>query len=80
MPRSKKTKSCFKRDEQGRVILGSAKEMAAWVKLGFEEQDKNRNPLIPFWKTYIDLRNCVLYVSYPVDSKKPVSKIFNLFF
>lgn len=78
MPRSKKTKSSFKRDEQGRVILGSAKEMAAWVKLGFEEQDKNRNPLIPFWKTYIDLRNCVLYVSYPVDSKKPVSKIFNL--
>jgi hypothetical protein len=40
MPRSKKTKSSFKRDEQGRVILGSAKEMAAWVKLGFEEQNK----------------------------------------
>lgn len=78
MPRSKKTKSSFKRDEQGRVILGSAKEMAAWVKQGFEEQDKNRNPLIPFWKDYIDLSNCVLYVSYPVDSKKPVSKIFNL--
>lgn len=78
MPRSKKTKSSFKRDEQGRVILGSAKEMAAWVKLGFEEQNKNRNPLIPFWKEYIDLRNCVLYVSYPIDSEEPVSKIFNL--
>lgn len=78
VPRSKKTKSGFKRDEQGRVILGSAKEMAEWVKLGFEEQNEKRSPVIPFWKNYIDLSNCVLYVSYPVDSKEPVSKIFNL--
>ena len=74
----KTTKACFKRDEKGRVILGSAKEMAAWVKLGFEEQDKNRTPLLPFWKNYINLSNCVLYVSYPVDSKESTSKIFNL--
>ena len=59
VPRSKKTKSGFKRDEQGRVILGSAKEMAEWVKLGFEEQNEKRNPVIPFWKNYIDLSNCV---------------------
>lgn len=74
----KKTKSDFNYDDQGRAILGSAKEMADWVKLGFEEQAKKRNPFIPFWKNYIDLRNCVLYVSYPVDSKEPTSKIFNL--
>lgn len=76
----KKTKTSFKRDEKGRAILGSAKKMASWVKLGFEEQDKERekNPLTPFWDNYIDLRNCVLYVSYPVDSKEPKSKIFNL--
>lgn len=80
MPRSKRTKDSFKRDEKGRVVLGSAKEMAEWVKLGFEELEKNRkkNPLIPFWKNYIDLSNCVLYVSYPIDCKEPTSKIFNL--
>ena len=74
----KTTKASFKRDEKGRSILGSAKEMAAWVKLGFAEQNKKRSPLIPFWKNFIDLSNCVLYVSYPVDSKEPKSKIFNL--
>ena len=37
MPRTKKTKSDFPHDEQGRAILGTAKEMAAWVKLGFVE-------------------------------------------
>lgn len=72
------SKSHFSYDDQGRAILGSAKEMAAWVKLGFEEQKKKRNPLVPFWKNFIDLSNCVLYVSYPVDSKEPKSKIFNL--
>lgn len=78
MPQSKMNKSCFTYDDQGRAILSSAKEMAAWVELGFEEQNKKRSPLIPFWKNFIDLSNCVLYVSYPVDSKEPTSKIFNL--
>lgn len=78
MPRSKKTKDGFKRDEEGRVVLGSAKEMAEWVKLGFKEQDARNTPDIPFKQHYIDLSNCVLYISYPVGSKEPVSQIFNL--
>ncbi len=44
---SKITKSDFIYDDHGRAILGSAKEMAAWVKLGFAEQNKKRSPLIP---------------------------------
>lgn len=76
--RSKKTKDSFKRDDQGRVILGSAKEMAEWVKLGFKEQDARNTPDIPFRQHYIDLSNCVLYISYPVGSEKPTSEIFNL--
>lgn len=44
MSRIKKTKSDFNYDDQGRAILGSAKDMAAWVKLGFEEQDKKKRP------------------------------------
>lgn len=78
LQRSKKTKSSFTQDDQGRTILGSAKEMADWVKICFYEQDKKRNPDIPFQKNYIDLSNCVLYVSYPIGSKKTVSQIFNL--
>ena len=78
MAHAKIVKSDFKYDKQGRVILGSAQEMAAWVKIGFKEQRKMRSPLIPYWKNYIDLSNCVLYVSYPIDSKEPVSEIFNL--
>ncbi len=42
MPKTKNTKESFKRDEHGRVILGTAKEMAVWVKLGFEEQGSIR--------------------------------------
>jgi len=76
--RSNKTKDSFKRDEQGRAILGSAKEMAEWVKLGFVEQDKRNTPDIPFQQYYIDLSNCVLYISYPIGSKEPTSEIFNL--
>lgn len=72
------TKSDFNYDEQGRAILGSAKEMAAWVELGFEEQDKRKILDEPFYKHYIDLCNCVLYISYPIDSKEPQSQIFNL--
>lgn len=78
MPRSKKTKDSFKRDNEGRAILGSAKEMAEWVKLGFKEQDDKRDSDIPFKRHYIDLSHCVLYISYPVGSNEPVSKIFNL--
>ena len=40
MLESKKTKSDFIYDDQGRAILGSAKEMVAWVELGFEEQEE----------------------------------------
>lgn len=72
------SKTSFKKDNKGRAVLGSAKEMAEWVNLGFEEQKRNRRPDIPFWKPYIDLRNCVLYVSYPIGSDNPTSKIFNL--
>lgn len=72
------SKSNFKYDDQGRAILGSAKEMAAWVKLGFEEQEKRKNLDIPYNQHFIDLRKCVLYVSYPIDSETPTSQIFNL--
>lgn len=78
MDRSKKTKASFKHDDQGRAILSTAKEMAEWVKLGFEEQDARKNLDIPFKQYYIDFSNCVLYISYPIDSRTPVSKIFNL--
>ena len=78
MSRARITKSSFTYDKDGRAILGSAKDMAAWVKLGFEEQDKRRMPEDPFRQNIIDLRNCVLYVSYPIGSKTPASQIFNL--
>ena len=78
MPRSKKTKKSFKRDEKGRVVLGSAKEMAEWVNLGYKEQDARNTPDIPFKQHYIDLSNCVLYISYPIGSEDPKSEIFNL--
>jgi len=74
-----KTKSSFRRDEKGRAILGTAKDMAAWVKLGFEEQDKRKSTDDPFYKHFIDLRNCVLFISYPIGGKgNPTSIIFNL--
>ena len=78
MPCLKKTKASFRRDEKNRAVLGSAKEMMEWVKLGFEEQDARNTPDIPFQRHYIDLRNCVLYISYPIESEDPTSKIFNL--
>ena len=74
----KKTKSSFKYDEKGRAILGSAKEMAEWVNLGFKEQDARNTPDIPFRQHYIDLSNCVLYISYPIGSEDSKSEIFNL--
>lgn len=78
MPRSKKTKASFPHDDQGRAILGSAKEMTTWVKLCFEEQAKRKIPDDPFEHRFIDLRKCVLYISYPIGSKTPASQIFNL--
>ena len=78
MPYLKRTKASFKRDEKDRAILSSAKEMMEWVKLGFKEQDARNTLDIPFQRHYIDLRNCVLYISYPIKSKNPTSKIFNL--
>lgn len=78
MPRTKKTKSDFSHDEQGRAILGTAKEMAAWVKLGFVEQDERKSPDDPFHQHYIDLRKCVLFISYPIGSKTPSSRVFNM--
>lgn len=78
MSRSKKAKTNFKRDGKGRVVLGSAKEMAEWVKLGYKEQDARNTPDIPFKQHYIDLSNCVLYISYPIGSEDPKSEIFNL--
>lgn len=78
MPRSKKRKLDFPRDDQGRAILGSAKEMAAWVQLGFEEQDKRKSSDDPFFKHYIDLTQCVLYISYPIGGKSLATRIFNL--
>lgn len=44
MLRINKTKSDFNHDDQGCAILGSTRDMAAWVKLGFEEQDKKKRP------------------------------------
>jgi len=79
MSHAKKTKDSFKRDEQNRAILGSAKEMAEWVKLGFEEQDKSKTPDDEsILKNYIDFRNCVLYISYPIGSKTHSTEVFNL--
>lgn len=78
MPRSKKTKTSFAYDDQGRAILSTAKDMAAWVKMGFEEQKKRRGADDVFLDDYIDLTNCVLYISYPIGSKNPTAQIFNL--
>lgn len=78
MPRRKKTKNSFNYDSQGRAILGSAKEIAEWVRLGFEEQNKSRRPDEALLKNFIDLRKCVLYVTYPIGSNAPMSRIFNL--
>ena len=79
MPIVKKTKASFKYDAQGRAILGSAKEMAEWVKLGFEEQNKGKTPDDEsILKNYINFRKCVLYISYPVGRKTHSSEIFNL--
>lgn len=78
MQSSKKSKAEFNRDDKGRAILGSAQEMADWVQLGFAEQDEHKNMDIPFEQHFINLSNCVLYISYPIASKEPASQIFNL--
>lgn len=72
------SKETFPKDkETGKTILGSAAEMKNWVELGFEEQKAHHSEGIPF-KPYIDLRNCILYVSYPIDKSEVTSRIFNL--
>lgn len=73
----KKSEHNFNYDGQGRVVLNSAKEIAAWVIKGFKEQDKRKSPDDPFYEHFIDLRNCVLSISYPMDSKTPTHEIFN---
>lgn len=78
MSQVRRNKSDFNYDEQGRAILGSAEDMATWVELGFYEQDLREEPDFPFQSKFIDLRNCVLYVSYPIGSSDVKSKIFNL--
>ncbi len=75
---TKKTKADFTRNEIGRVVLGTAKEMAEWVVLGLEEQNERKRTDQPFFQYYIDLSGCELYISYPIDSKTPTSQIFNL--
>ena len=52
--------------------------MAAWVKLGFVEQDERKSPDDPFHQHFIDLRKCVLFISYPIGSKTPSSRVFNI--
>lgn len=73
-----KTKEDFPKDkETGKTILGSAEVMKAWVELGLEEQKKHQIDGMPF-DPYIDLRECVLYVSYPIGKSETTSEIFNL--
>lgn len=73
-----KSKEEFPKDkETGKTILGSAEVMKAWVELGFEEQKKHQIDGMPF-DPYIDLRECVLYVSYPIGKSETTSEIFNL--
>lgn len=72
-----KSKSEFPKDkESGKTILGSAEAMKAWVALGFEEQKIHQIQGLPF-TPYIDLRNCILYVSYPIGQSQTTSQIFN---
>lgn len=72
-----KSKDEFPKDNKtGKTILGSAEAMKEWVELGFEEQKKNHIEGEPFYP-YIDLRGCILYISYPIGKSETTSKIFN---
>lgn len=71
------SKQEFPKDEKtGKTILGSAEAMKRWVELGFEEQEKDRVEGEPYYPC-IDLRNCILYVSYPIGQEETSSRIFN---
>lgn len=73
-----KSKDEFPKDnETGKTILGNAEDMKEWVELGFEEQKKQESDGMPFYPN-IDLRECILYVSYPIGKSEATSKIFNL--
>ena len=73
-----KSKDEFPKDKAtGKTILGSAEAMREWVELGFEEQKKQHIDGIPFYP-YIDLIDCILYVSYPIGKSETTSRIFNL--
>lgn len=72
-----KSKDEFPKDsETGKTILGSAEAMKEWVELGFEEQKKKHIEGEPFYP-YIDLTECILYISYPIGKSETTSKIFN---
>lgn len=73
------TKDDFKKKD-GRTILSSAKEIANWVKLGFEEQKINQAIFdIEDRYRFIDLSNCILYTSSTTTGNlEHESKIFNL--
>lgn len=73
-----KSKDEFPKDkETGKTILGCAEAMMEWVKLGFEEQEGQHIDGVPFYP-YIDLTDCILYVSYPIGKSEITSRIFNL--
>ena len=72
-----KSKDEFPKDNKtGKTILGGAETMKEWVELGFEEQKKKHVEGKPFYP-YIDLTECILYISYPIGKSETTSKIFN---
>lgn len=73
----RRCKENFPKDERGRAILASVEDMAEWVDLGFEEQKLSNSNETEILDTFIDLRNCLLYISYPIGSNDVASKIFN---
>lgn len=77
MVEDNRTKSDFEKNKDGRTILGTAKDIAKWIELGFEEQEKEKFMLDIIQESYIDLRNCDLFISYPIGSKDVKSTIFN---
>ena len=77
MARDNRTKDDFQKDKDGRTILGTANDMARWVELGYEEQKHESSELYNIQGPFIDLRNCNLFVSYPIGGEKVISAIFN---
>ena len=58
--------------------LARPKRWLLGLKLGFEEQYKSKSQSPSFEHRFIDLRKCILYISYPIGSKTPASQVFNL--